>query len=310
MKIVFMGTPEFAVTSLNKLVQSGKHDICGVVTIPDKPKGRGQKVIPSPVKKYAVDHNIDIMQPESFLDKEFIAQLKSYHADLFVVVAFRILPKEIFSIPPIGTVNVHASLLPKYRGAAPINWAIINGDSESGVTTMIINEKIDTGNILLQKKISLSNNMTAGELHDKLAVIGADLLLETIDKLSDNSVEFINQNDQLATKAPKIKKETCHLDFSNSAKDVHNLIRGLSPYPAAYFSHNNKLIKVFRNRIAEQSKQNAAFGEIIEIGKDFVRIQCGTGAIDLLEVCLEGKKRTEIKAFLNGYQFKIGDRLE
>lgn len=307
MKIVFMGTPDFAAQSLKVLMQSS-HNVVAVVTAPDKPKGRGQKVMPSPVKILAAQNGLPVMQPLSLKDERFIQQLKSLHADIFVVVAFRILPPEVFTIPPRRTVNIHASLLPKYRGAAPINWAIINGETETGVTSMLIDEKVDTGNILLQEKTEIGPEMTAGELHDKLAVLGAQLLLRTLAGLEKKLILPVAQDNIQASKAPKITKELGHINFKKPVKQVHNLIRGLSPHPAAYCYHKENLLKVFRSKIVfKQSKTEP--GTISGIGKDYFDVSCIDGQIRVTEVQIQGRRRMSVRDFLNGYILNRNDIL-
>ena len=307
MRIVFMGTPEFAAQSLHALMYS-KHKVLAVVTATDKPKGRGQKVLPSPVKVLAAEHGLPVLQPLSLKDERFIRDLKSYNADIFVVVAFRILPVQVFTIPPWGTLNIHASLLPRYRGAAPINWAIINGERETGVTSMLIDEKVDTGNILLQEKTEITPEMTAGELHDKLAVLGAELLLRTLDGLEKKQIQPIMQDNSLASKAPKITRELCHLNFNKPVEQVYNLIRGLSPYPAAFCYHQGKQLKLFRsNPVIEP--HSAKPGEISGIGKDYFDIACIDGRIRVTDVQLQGKRRMSVADFLNGYTIHVGDIL-
>ncbi len=309
MKIVFMGTPDFAVVSLKKIIEK-KHQITAVVTVPDKPKGRGLQVTGSPVKQLALKHNITVLQPNSLRDKAFIQQLNSAEADVYIVVAFRILPPEVFNIPKLGTINLHASLLPKYRGAAPINWAIINGDSETGVTTILIDEKVDTGNMLLQKQIQITEDMTAGELHDILAEIGADVLIKTLDKLSAGILKIVKQDNSLATKAPKINKDMCHINFNRSAKDVYNLIRGLNPYPAAYVYHNNKQIKIYGCKVEDIKLKNITPATVIEKSKSDFKVACAKGSISINEVQLQGKRRMPVKDFFNGYNINIGEQLK
>ena len=305
MKIVFMGTPDFAAHSLRALLHS-EHHVVAVVTAADKPWGRGQKVLPSPVKAVAVEHGLPVLQPLSLKDERFIGELKSYNADIFVVVAFRILPVQVFTIPPQGTLNIHASLLPRYRGAAPINWAIINGEKETGVTSMLIDEKVDTGNILLQEKTEITPEMTAGELHDKLALLGAKLLLRTLDGLQKNRIQPIIQNNALASKAPKITRELCHLKFDKPVDRVYNLIRGLNPYPAAFCYHKGNLLKIFTGKPVYEPPV-AKCGEISAIGKDYFDIACIDGIIRVTDVQLQGKRRMAVADFLNGYKINIGD---
>ena len=308
MRLIFMGTPDFARVSLKKLLESN-HEVLAVVTVPDKPKGRGLKLQPSAVKEFAVARQLPVLQPASLKDPEFIQTLKNFNADAFVVVAFRILPREVFTIPPKGTINLHASLLPKYRGAAPINWAIINGETETGVTTIFINERVDQGNILLQERVPIGPDMTAGELHDILADVGADLLVKTLNQLESEGITPREQDPSLVSKAPKITKEICHLNFNQSAQQVHNWIRGLSPYPAAFAYWNGKLLKLFRSRPVAAGDSNAEPGTIVMVMKNAFSVQCASGIIDIFEVQLQGKKKMSVEAFLNGQPLKKGDRL-
>ena len=309
MKIVFMGTPDFAVVSLKKLIKNN-HEISAVVTVPDKPKGRGLKVIGSPVKQLAMEHNIKLLQPENLKNSDFIQKLSKIEADVYIVVAFRILPPEVFKIPKLGTINLHASLLPKYRGAAPINWAIINGESITGVTTILIDEKVDTGNLLMQKKVNISDNMTAGELHDVLAEVGAEVLIKTLDKLSAGTLKVEKQDNSLATKAPKLDKDLCHINFNQSAKNVYNLIRGLNPYPAAFAYHNKKQIKIFNGRVGENIQDNVPPGTVINKTKTNFTIACAAGSIIVDQVQVEGKRIMSVKDFFNGYHLEEGEQLK
>lgn len=308
MKIVFMGTPPFAAVSLQKILAS-EHSVLAVVTVQDKPQGRGRKVKPSEVKKVAVHNKIEILQPERLKDSIFIKELRGFNADLFVVVAFKILPREVFTIPPKGTLNVHASLLPKYRGAAPINWAIIKGEKETGVTTMLIDEKVDTGGILLQDRQQISPDMTAGELHDLLAEKGSRLLIRTLDLLDKGRIKPKEQENRLASKAPKITKELCHIDFNKPAVDVFNLIRGLDPYPAAFTFHKGHLLKIFKSSYIPIRPKKAEPGTIIETGKDSFTVACNPGSIKIFEVQLEGKRRMAVHSFFNGYRLLKGEHL-
>ena len=308
MRMVFMGTPQFAVVSLKKLVRRG-FDIAAVVTAPDKPKGRGLKVQYSAVKQYALSEKIPILQPETLDDESFLEELKARSADLFVVVAFRILPKEVFSIPLLGTINLHASLLPKYRGAAPINWAIIRGESRTGVSTILINEKVDSGDILLQREVPITPQMTAGELHDLLAESGADLLVETLQKMISQSIEPIPQNVLEITKAPKLKPAMCHIDFKQPAEQIYNFIRGLSPNPGAYCYHDTKQLKIFKAAESVQTEPSAKPGQVIAKNKDRFTVQCAEKSVDIFEVQLQNKKRLTVKDFFNGYSLNVGDML-
>lgn len=251
LRIVFMGTPEFAVASLDALVKAGC-TIVGVITAPDKPAGRGMEIQQSAVKKYAVENNLHILQPEKLKNPEFLEELRSLKADLQIVVAFRMLPEAVWNMPPMGSVNLHGSLLPQYRGAAPINWAVINGEKETGVTTFRLKHEIDTGDILLQQRFPIGENETAGEVHDKMKDIGAQLLVKTISGLAEGTIQELPQDpgpgirDQKIRHAPKLFTETCRIDFYKKTAEVHDLIRGLSPFPGAFTSFNGKTLKIYR----------------------------------------------------------------
>lgn len=306
-RIVFMGTPDFAVASLDALVKAGCN-IVGIITAPDKPAGRGMKINESAVKKYADEHNLKILQPEKLKNPEFLSELKSLNADLQIVVAFRMLPEVVWNMPPMGTVNVHASLLPQYRGAAPINWAIINGEKETGITTFKLKHEIDTGDILLQEKLEIGENETAGELHDRLKDLGAQVLLKTIKGIADSTLKETPQVPVLSTeylvlrKAPKIFTENCKIDFMKTADEIHNLIRGLSPFPGAFTEFGNKILKVYiseKELITPVSKP----GKWESDKKTFLKFSCADGYIQVKEVQLEGKKRMMIEEFLRGYRF-------
>ena len=294
-----MGTPDFAVPSLEKIFQS-KHKLIAIVTSPDKERGRGQKVSFTPVKEFALRNNLTLFQPERLKDNNFVNSLKDLAPDLFVVVAFRILPREVFSIPVYGSFNLHASLLPKYRGAAPIQWSIINGDKETGVTTFALEDKVDTGNIFIQKKIEISDNDNFGSVHDKLSIIGANAVMETIDLISSHKFALHNQDNSLSTPAPKINKEHGFINWNKPALEINNLIRGLSPYPGAYFFYNNKLIKIFRASV--NIEKILAPGSIFS-GKDELIIGCGQYALNILELQLEGRKILLTSEFLRGFEF-------
>ena len=306
-RIVFMGTPEFAVASLAKLVDAGCN-IVGVVTAPDKPAGRGMELQQSAVKKYASEKGLTVLQPEKLKSPEFIASLQSLKADLQVVVAFRMLPEIVWNMPPMGTVNVHGSLLPQYRGAAPINWAIINGETFTGVTTFKLKHDIDTGDILLQEKIEIGEYETAGELHDKMKENGAGLLLKTIMGIAKGNLIEVPQHQtsnikqQTLLHAPKIFTETCHINWNKSAMEIFNLIRGLSPYPAAFTELENKKLKIFK---AEKiiTNHQAKAGSFETDGKNFLRFACIDGFININELQLEGKKKMNTADFLRGYRF-------
>lgn len=301
-----MGTPDFAVQSLKALIQT-RHDICAVVTVPDKKQGRGLKIQSSAVKRFAEKNNISVLQPEQLNDENFITKLKSLKADCFVVVAFKILPKVIFTIPQYGTLNVHASLLPAYRGAAPINWAIMNGETKTGVTTMLIDAKVDTGDILKQTEVRITEDMNAGELHDILAKKGAELLLETLTLIDSHNITPIVQDELKATRAPKINSETALINFLKPAHSVYNQIRGLSPYPAAYTFLGGKKIKIYKIRVVSGTAATEPY-VISEVQSSSFTVGCLEGAIEILELQIEGKKPMLTKDFLNGYNLKPGDR--
>lgn len=294
-----MGTPDFAVASLDALVQAN-FDVVAVVTAPDKPAGRGQKLNESAVKKYAVEKGIPVLQPEKLKNPEFIEELKSYQADLQVVVAFRMLPVVVWSMPAKGTINLHGSLLPQYRGAAPINHAIINGEKESGVTTFFLKEEIDTGDIILSDSVAISDAETAGDLHDKLMVVGANLLVKTLKAIEAGEVneQPQPQSDELKH-APKIFKEDCKIDWNNTAQKIHNLIRGLSPYPTAFTILNDKTLKIFKAEI-EHKEPGIAAGGFLTDGKTYLKFAAKDGFIKLLDIQYEGKKRMLIEDFLRG----------
>lgn len=312
-RIVFMGTPEFAVASLDKLVTSG-YKVVGVVTVADKPSGRGLKVNESAVKQYAVAHGIPVLQPVKLKDPEFLDQLKAMKADLFVVVAFRVLPEEVWSMPRLGTFNLHAALLPQYRGAAPINWAVINGEKMTGVTTFMIDKDIDTGGIILRQDCRISDTDTAGDVHDKLMTIGADLVVQTTEGIIQNNVEtrvqrsFI-QGSEVLKPAPKLTRELCHIDWTDSSEHIINLIRGLSPYPTAFTelypvqedgqSQNPVQLKIF---FAEKADLKGVPGQIISDGKSWIAVATGDGAVKLTDIQMAGKKRMEARAFLAGFR--------
>lgn len=306
-RIVFMGTPEFAVASLRALVEDG-WNVVGVVTTPDKPAGRGQKMSISAVKEYALEQGLPILQPEKLKDEAFLQELKSLQADVQVVVAFRMLPEVVWNMPPKGTFNLHASLLPQYRGAAPINWAIINGEKETGVTTFFLQHEIDTGNIILQKKTQIGDDENIGELYDRLMGIGSNAVLETMERIVAGNVQTTPQPESENLKpAPKLFKETCKLDFSDTVENVRNKIRGLSPYPAAWMDltladGTKTTMKVFEAQtdIQDGTSDEKGFGSLETDGKSFLRVKCGNGWLRLHDVQIAGKKRMNVKDLLNG----------
>jgi len=297
-----MGTPEFAVASLNSLIESGS-EIVGVVTAPDKPAGRGQKVSESAVKQYAVTHGLKVLQPEKLKNEEFLKELKDLNADLQVVVAFRMLPEVVWNMPPMGTINLHASLLPQYRGAAPINWVLINGEKESGVTTFFLKHDIDTGDILFTEKVTLTGKETAGELHDRLMHKGAGLLVKTVKGIESGRYTELPQahlEEGVELKhAPKIFKDDCKIDWNQPAEKVYNLIRGLSPYPTAFTILNDKVLKVFSAGY-EAAEPGISPGAFLTDNKTFLKFATADGFVSLADVQLEGKKRMGIEEFLRG----------
>ncbi len=305
MRIIFMGTPDFAVASLEALIQSGEQ-VVAVVTVPDKPAGRGQKIHESAVKIFAAQHNIPVLQPVKLRDEAFLTELKSFQADLQVVVAFRMLPEMVWNMPKFGTINVHASLLPQYRGAAPINHAIINGEKESGVTTFLLQHEIDTGNILLSKKVAIKETDNAGDLHDKLMVAGAETLLQTIEQLKAGTLQPKPQDDLIAAAslkhAPKIFKEDCKINWDQPTAQIYNFIRGLSPYPAAFTLLNDKVLKIYRTE-KELVNTPTIPGTIETDKKSFLKIAAQDGYIIIYDLQLEGKKKMNVVDFLKGYRF-------
>jgi methionyl-tRNA formyltransferase len=300
MKIVFMGTPDFSIPSLKSIYKSN-HELAAVVTAPDKERGRGRKVTFTPVKQFAVDKNIPVYQTEKLKGNiEFVDQMNELHPDLFVVVAFRILPKEVFNIPKFGSFNLHGSYLPKYRGAAPIQWALINGETETGLTTFKLAEKVDTGNIYLQEKIEIFPADNFETLHDRMSLLGADLVLRTIELIESGNYELKQQDDSIASSAPKITREICKIDWNKTALEIHNLVRGLSPHPAAFFNYNDKVLKIYKTEIVE--KKDLKSFQILQT-KTELEIGCGKDAIRVLEIQQEGKKRMGIEEFLRGFKF-------
>lgn len=304
LKVVFFGTPEFARTSL-EAIHNSQHKVVGVVTVEDKASGRGQKINQSPVKIYAESQKLPVFQPEKLRNRQFLEELKNLDADVFVVVAFRMMPRVLFEMPALGTFNLHASLLPDYRGAAPINFAIINGEDRTGATTFFINEKIDEGNILLQNEIEILPEDNAGTLHDKLMVLGAELVVKTLNGLAENSIEEKPQPQVDEPKnAFKIFKEDTKIEWDNNSESIHNFIRGMSPYPCAFtvlnIGEEQKSLKIFSGKYALEPHRNEV--GTLEISKNNFRIYTEDGFYEPLEVQLEGKKRMNVKDFLNGFR--------
>ncbi|KYG75804.1 methionyl-tRNA formyltransferase [Roseivirga spongicola] len=300
LRIIYMGTPEFAVPSLQILVENG-FNVVAVITAPDKPKGRGQKLATSPVKDYAVSQDIPVLQPTNLKSPEFIEELKSYNANLQVVVAFRMLPEMVWNMPEIGTFNLHASLLPQYRGAAPINWAIINGEKETGVTTFFLKHEIDTGNIIFQEKEPIEEDDNVGDLYGRLMERGAGLVLKTVQAIQEDDYPQDPQDQSGEIKhAPKIFKETCEIDWSKTSEKVYNFIRGLSPYPAAWTMINGTQFKIYKAEKLELTSAGEKPGDYATDNKSYLHIQTGGSALSIKELQMQGKKRMNIEDFLRG----------
>lgn len=305
MKIVFMGTPDIAVPCLQKIIDE-KHDILGVVTQPDKPKGRGKRLGITPVKELAIENNIPVYQPVKARDKEFIEEIKALNPDVIVVVAFgQILPKEILEIPRLGCINVHVSLLPKYRGAAPINWVIINGEEKTGVTTMYMDEGLDTGDMILKTEVALDENITAGELHDKMMNIGAETLKETLELIEKGTAPREVQNHDEFSYAPIMDKLLGRIDFSKSAKDIHNLVRGVNPWPSSYTTYDGVTMKVWKTKVlSEKSCKDA--GTIIEVNRDGIKVSTKDNVILIEEIQMPNKKRMLVGEYIKGNNIETG----
>lgn len=301
LRIIFMGTPEFAVPSLEALVEN-KFNVVTVITAPDKPQGRGQKLTASPVKECALKHNIPVLQPTNLKAPEFIEELKSYNANLQVVVAFRMLPEIVWSMPALGTFNLHGSLLPQYRGAAPINWAIINGEKETGVTTFFLKHEIDTGSIIFQEKESISEDDDVGTVYERLMHRGAKLVVKTVKAIEEGNYPSLPQSESQPIKhAPKIFKETCEVNWNQPSEAIRNFVRGLSPYPAAWTNLNGKVFKLFRVKSTIDSKQSTvSCGDIDTDNKTYLRVRTQDGWISILEFQPEGKKRMTVEEFFRG----------
>jgi len=299
MKIVFMGTPEFAVPSLKILFEAG-YDIVGVITATDKYGGRGKKtLIESAVKKYAVSQNIKVLQPKNLKNEAFQEELRSLDADLQVVVAFRMLPVAVWDMPKIGTINLHGSLLPAFRGAAPIHWAVMTGATTTGVTTFFLQHEIDTGDILLQDTLRIGPNDTTGDVHDQMMIMGAEVVLRSVKTIETGDYKLIPQDDALVSKAPKLFHETCEIDFNKSAQEVHNHIRGLNPFPAAWTELDGKKVKIYLSKMTEQLMLLAP-GELLKLGKNQLFVGCGDAPLELLSLQPAGKKRITAQDFING----------
>jgi len=300
LRIMFMGTPEFAIPSLKILIDNG-FKVVAVVTALDKPRGRGRKLSPSPIKAFAEDKGIPVLQPPNLKNQDFIKTLKSYKANLQIVVAFRMLPEVVWSMPEYGTINLHASLLPNYRGAAPINWVLINGERKTGLTTFFIKHEIDTGNILLTEEIDILPDDDAGTLHDKLMVLGGELVLKTVQAVETGEIKATVQKDSIELrKAPKIFREMCEINWEKSSKEVKNFVRGLSPFPGAWTILNGKMYKIFKVDQQPGGQHGDMTGRISTDSKSFLDVYCSTGIVNILELQPEGKKRMQIEEFFRG----------
>jgi len=312
MRVVFMGTPDFSVPTLEKIIEAG-HEVIGVVTQPDKAKGRGKKVLFPPVKEKALEHNLTVYQPKRAREPEFIEQMRELNPDVMVVVAFgQILPKALLDIPKYGCVNVHASLLPKYRGAAPIQWAVIRGEKVSGVTTMQMDVGLDTGDMLMKTEVALAEDETGGSLHDKLSVLGGELLIETLKGLEAGTIQPEKQDDsQTGEYARMLDKALGKVDFSMPAEEIERLIRGLNPWPSAYTFYHGKTMKLWKAKVvsADADGEAAAPGQILSVDKKGFTVQTGAGALRILELQMEGKKRMDAGAFLRGCSMAAGEIL-
>ncbi|CEQ24249.1 methionyl-tRNA formyltransferase [[Clostridium] sordellii] len=305
MKIVFMGTPEFAVPCLQKIIDEG-HEVLAVVTQPDKPKGRGKKLAMPPVKELALKYDIDVYQPVKAREESFVEKLKEINPELIVVVAFgQILPKSILDIPKFGCINVHASLLPKYRGAAPLNWVIINGEEKTGVTTMYMDVGLDTGDMILKSEIPLDDEITAGELHDKMMVQGAEVLKDTIDLISKGEAPREKQNDEETCYSPIMDKSLGNIDWSKSATDIHNLIRGVNPWPSAYTTYDKQTMKIWKTKVLDKSSEKTP-GTILNVDKNGVEVSTGDKVLQISEIQMSGKKRMIVSEYIKGNDISTG----
>ena len=309
MKILFMGTPDFAVPCLRELINNN-YEISKVITQPDRPKGRGQKLMPSPVKEEAKKHNIEVLQPERIKDLQFVKQIKDMNPDIIVVVAFgQILPKAILDIPKYGCINVHASLLPKYRGAAPINWSIINGEKATGITTMYMDEGLDTGDMILKREIRILDSENAQQLHDKLSILGATLLVETIDQLLKGKASRTPQDHSQSTYAPMLSKTLGKINWNMSSLEIINLIRGVTPWPGAYTSYLNKTVKIFSVEALDYENENEKAGTIYKVAHDHFLVRCGKGSLSIGEIQFQNEKRMSVEAYLRGHNIVEGEIL-
>ena len=318
LRIVYMGTPDFAVETLRQLVEGG-YNVVGVITMPDKPAGRGHKIQYSPVKQYALEQNLPLLQPEKLKDEAFVEALREWKADLQIVVAFRMLPEVVWNMPRLGTFNLHASLLPQYRGAAPINWAVINGDTETGITTFFLKHEIDTGEVIQQVCVPIADTDNVEVVHDKLMMLGGKLVLETVDAILNGTVKTISQEEMAVVgelrPAPKIFKETCRIDWNQPVKKIYDFIRGLSPYPAAWSEliasekAESVVVKIFESEKVYESHQLAA-GTIVTDGKKFMKVAVPDGFVSVLSLQLPGKKRLKTDELLRGYHLEDGCKMK
>jgi methionyl-tRNA formyltransferase len=300
LRIIFMGTPEFAVPSLKILVEH-HYEIVGVITAPDKPSGRGLKLTASPVKEYAQSVGLKVLQPTNLKNPDFLEELRSLGANLQIVVAFRMLPEVVWNMPQLGTFNLHASLLPQYRGAAPINWAIINGEKETGATTFFLQHEIDTGNLILQQREPIYEDDNAETLYERLKIMGSELVLKTVQSIETGTAPSIPQKESTELKiAPKIFKETCEIDWNKSAREVYNFVRGLSPYPTAWTTLNGKFYKIYKSKVVDNASRQNNPGEVKSDGKTFIHVNCQQGILAIEELQAEGKKRMLVEEFLRG----------
>ncbi len=311
MKIIFMGTPDFAVASLKALVEAG-HEIILAVTQPDKEKGRGKQLAESDVKRFARENNIPVYQPVRIRNEECVEYLKSFSADIVVVAAFgQILPKSILDMPRLGCINVHASLLPKYRGAAPIQWSVINGDDETGVTIMKMAEGLDTGDIIMSRAIPITEEDTGGSMFDKLAVLGGELLCECLDPLDKGTINPIPQDEGKSSYASMLTKEIGKINWNKTSKEIGNLVRGCNPWPGTYVKYNGKTMKIWKAvSVTDVNNTDMTAGMVAEVGKDYFVVKCAEGSLRIEEVQLEGKKRMSVHDFLLGYKINLGEKME
>lgn len=309
MKIVFMGTPEFAVPSLNMLLEEG-YEIAAVVTQPDKPKGRGNKMAAPPVKEFAIKHGINVLQPSKIKTTEFVDQIKAIGPDLLVTAAYgKILSKELLEVPSLGCINVHGSLLPAYRGAAPINWAVINGEELTGITTMFTDVGLDTGDMLLKKEIAIEPDMSVGELHDKMSILGAEVLKDTLVELNRGALKRIPQKDAESSYAPIMTKELGLIDWSKTAKEIHNLVRGTDPWPGAYTFLNGMRIRIWRTVLEAHNEIGHACGEIVEVDSKGIFVKCSEGYVLIKEVQVDSSKRMNVSDYIRGHKIDVGEIL-